>query len=364
MRTFLFSFVVLAMGAVLTRADESQPAKSGRLALVAGGGTSVEDGPARQVKLISPFGVGFAPDGSIVFVEMVGERVRRIDRDGQVHTVAGDGRKGDQGDNGPASSARFNGIHTLAVAKNGDILVSDTWNNRVRKIDAKTGQISTIVGTGKKGFSGDGGPAAKADFGGIYCIDLDETNQRLYLADLDNRRIRVVDLTTGIVSTLAGNGKKGIPQDGADARTSPMVDPRAVASDKKGNVYILDRGGNALRVVDREGKIRTLVGTGAKGATGDGGPGREATLNGPKHLCIAPNGDVIIADTENHKIRVYHPSTGIIDALAGTGSTGQAGVGQLPTEAQFNQPHGVTLASDGTLYISDSSNHRILKLVP
>src|SRR6185437_3890026 len=123
----------------------------------------------------------------------------------------------------------------------------------------------------RKGFAGDGGPAAAAEFGGIYCLALDEANQALYLADLDNRRIRVVDLKTGNVSTLAGNGSKGVPKDGADARSAPLVDPRAVAVDGRGNVYILERGGHALRVVDRSGKIRTLAGTGAKGSSGDGG---------------------------------------------------------------------------------------------
>ena len=171
-----------------------------------------------------------------------------------------------------------------------------------------------------------------------------------------------MDVATGVVSTVAGNGEKGVPKDGADARESPMIDPRAVATDGKGNVYILDRGGNALRVVDRAGKIRTLAGTGEKGSSGDGGPARLAKLNGPKHLCVAPNGDVIIADTENHLIRLYRPSDGTIQRVAGTGKKGAAGIGKSPAEAEFDQPHGVTLAPDGTLYISDSSNHRILKL--
>jgi len=359
MRMSLFAILVVCG---LLGANDS--ASGGSIALVAGGGTAGDGAPADQVKLTNPFGVGFAPDGTIIFVEMLGERVRQIDKQGHIHTVAGTGKKGSGGDGGPATKAEFNGMHSLAVMRNGDILVSDTWNNRVRKIDARTGVITTIAGTGKKGFSGDGGPATQAEFGGIYCIALDETNQALYLADLDNRRIRVVDLKTGIVTTLAGNGHKGVPEDGADARNAPMVDPRAVATDGKGNVYILDRGGNALRVVDRAGKIRTLVGTGAKGATGDGGPGRQATLNGPKHLCVAPNGDVIIADTENHLIRRYRPSDGTIQRVAGTGRKGTAGVGQSPDTAEFNQPHGVTLAPDGVLFVSDSSNHRILKFVP
>src|SRR5262249_3860778 len=152
--------------------------------------------------------------------------------------------------------------------------------------DARTGQITSIAGTGRKGFAGDGGPAVQAEFNGIYCIALDEPGGALYLADLENRRIRVVDLKTGIVSTVAGNGTKGVPADGAPARDAPLVDPRAVAVDGRGNVYVLERSGHALRVVDRTGKIRTIAGTGTKGDSGNGGDARKATLNGPKHLCV------------------------------------------------------------------------------
>src|SRR4051794_9116839 len=147
MRMSLFAMLVVCL---LSGADA--PYQGGRLALVAGGGTAGDGAPASQVKLTNPFGVGFAPDGTIVFVEMLGERVRRIDKDGLVHTVAGTGKLGDGGDGGPAAKAEFHGMHSLAVAKNGDILVSDTWNNRVRKIDARTGTITTIAGTGRKGF--------------------------------------------------------------------------------------------------------------------------------------------------------------------------------------------------------------------
>ncbi len=186
----------------------------GRLVLVAGGGTGGDLTTASQAKLVAPFGVGFDAEGTLFFVEMTGHRLRKIGRDGLVTTLAGTGREGRGGDGGPAGKAELKGPHSLAVAKNGDIFVADTWNNRVRKIDARTGVITNFAGTGRKGFSGDGGPALEAEFGGIYCLALDETNQTLCLADLDNRRVRQIDLKTGIVSTLAGNGKKGVPQDG------------------------------------------------------------------------------------------------------------------------------------------------------
>jgi len=340
------------------------PARAEKLVLVAGGGEGRDGGSAREAKLQSPFGVDFDRAGNLYFVEFTGHRVRKIDRKGILSTVAGTGEKGYAGDGGPAAKAQFNSMHSLAVTPQGDIYIADTWNNRVRKIDGRSGEIRTIAGTGEKGFRGDGGPATKARFGGIYCLALDGKGEKLYLADLDNRRIRVVDLRSGVVETVAGNGERGVPRDGAEAKKAPLIDPRAVAVDAKGNVYILERSGHALRVVDAEGKIRTVAGTGKKGFRGDGGDALRAEFNGPKHLCVDRNGDVLIADTENHVIRKYLPREGKIVHVAGTGRKGRAGLEGPPRDAELNQPHGVTARADGVLYISDSSNHRIVKIEP
>jgi hypothetical protein len=333
-----------------------------KLVLIAGGAKDGDGIAATEAKLNAPFAVAFDKAGNLYFVEMVGLRVRKIDAKGVATVIAGTGEKGDGGDGGPATKATFNGPHHLLVGPNGDVFVADTWNNRVRKIDAKTGVITTIAGTGDKGFSGDGGLAVKAKFGGIYCLALDAKGEKMYMADLDNRRIRVVDLSTGVVSTIAGNGEKGVPKDGDDAKASPLVDPRAVAVDATGNVYILERSGNALRVVDAEGKIRTVAGTGKTGATGDSGPAKDATFNGPKHLCVDRDGNVLIADTENHLIRKYLPKEGKIVRAAGTGKKGDSGLDGAPDKAELNQPHGVTVSANGTIYISDSSNNRVLKI--
>jgi sugar lactone lactonase YvrE len=341
----------------------SQACRAGEtLVLVAGGGSGGDGSKADRARLVAPFGVAFDRPGRITFVEMTSNKLRAIDRDGTVTTLAGDGEKGDRGDGGRASMARLNGPHSLAVGPDGDLYITDTGNNRVRKVDAKTGAIATVAGTGEPGFSGDGGPADRARFGGIYCIAFDPDGSRYVLADLDNRRIRAVDLKTGVVTTIAGDGRRGVPEDGAIAKESPLVDPRAVAIDKSGNVYILERSGHALRVVDRKGMIRTLVGDGKAGLVGDGGPGVKARLNGPKHLCIDPGGNVVIADTENHAIRLYRPSDGVIVRLAGNGRKGTSGLGGAPTEAELDQPHGVAIGPDGRLYIADSSNNRILRV--
>lgn len=314
-----------------------------------------------DARLDEPFGVGFDKAGNLFIIEIKG-RLLKVDARGTTTVVSGALKQDYEGDGGPAAKALFNGPHHLLIASNDDIYIADTWNNCVRKIDSKSGIISTIAGTGKKGFSGDGGPATKADCGGIYSIALDARGEKLYLCDLDNRRIRVVDLPSGTISTVAGNGQKSVPADGSDARTSPLVDPRAVAVDGKGNVYILERAGHALRVVTPDGKIKTVVGTGKAGATGDGGDAKQATLNGPKHLCIDLDGNVVIADAENNLIRKYLPAQGKIVRVAGIGTRGTAGTGGPPEKAELARPHGVYVDRTGTLYITDSYNNRIVKI--
>jgi sugar lactone lactonase YvrE len=357
----MFTRLALTVSVVAFAARDAPAAK---IVLVAGGGATATDVPATEAKLEAPFGIDFDAAGNAFVVELNGQRVLKIDPRGRLTTFAGTGRKGDGGDGGAAAKAEFNGPHNLAVAPNGDVYVADTWNCRVRKIDARTGIITTVAGTGVKGFAGDGGPADKAQFGGIYCGTLAPDGRTLYLADLDNRRIRAVDLVTKVVRTVAGNGQKGVPADGAKATDAPLMDPRAVAADARGNVYVLERGGHALRVVGADGTIRTVVGTGQKGLSGDGGDGRRATMSGPKHLCVDRAGDVIIADSDNHCIRKYSPKDGRIVRVAGTGKAGAGGVGGPPGQVELNQPHGVAVHADGTLYIVDSMNHRVLKILP
>jgi DNA-binding beta-propeller fold protein YncE len=336
-------------------------ARADKLVPFAGGGTGKENVAATQAKLIAPFGVDFDHAGNAYLVELAGERALKVDTKGIFTILAGTGKKGDSGDGGPARDATFNGMHSLAVTPDGTVYLADTWNYRIRKIDPKTGVISAFAGTGKKAYGGDGGPARDAHFTGVFCIAFNFDHSKLYVTDLDNRRIRVIDMKTGIVDLVAGNGKAGIPADGADAKTAPLVDPRACCVDRKGNVYILERGGHALRVVDPQGKIRTVAGTGKPGNTGDGGDARKATLNGPKHLCVDLDDNVIVADTANHVIRKYTPADGRIVRIAGTGKKGDSGQGGEPLAVPFNEPHGVTVTRDGTLYLVDSFNHRVFR---
>jgi NHL repeat len=351
-----------ALAALLTLGVSAFAAK---IELVAGGGMRESEAKATECVLREPFGTEFLPDGTIAIIEMVsGNRLLRVDKTGVMKVIGGTGVKGFSGDDGDVRKAQFNGVHNIAVTPEGDIFLSDAWNFRVRKIKGSNGVITTFAGTGTKGFSGDGGPAAKAEFGTVIQVALDPAAKHLYVADIDNKRIRRIALDTGIVQTVAGNGKAGKPEDGAVAKDAPLSDPRAVVAAADGSFYILERGGNALRFVDPAGKIRTVAGTGKPGLSGDGGPALDATLSGPKHLCLDRDGSVIIADAESNTVRRYDPKTGKITRIAGTGKKGATGLGGDPIACELARPHGVTVAPDGTLYITDSYNNRVLRIAP
>jgi sugar lactone lactonase YvrE len=329
--------------------------RADRIVLVAGGPEDRTDLPATRAALHEPFGVDFDSAGNLFLIEMVpGNRLLKIDPQGRLTHVAGQRTAGDAGDGGPLRTAQFNGPHGLAVLPDGDILIGDTWNGRVRRVNLARDTVTSLPGFNV--------PAAQARSAGPYCIALNPAGTQLVIADL--RRVHLLDLATGKSRVVAGNGQKGVPPDGAVAIEAPLSDPRAAAIDRQGNLYILERGGHALRVVGRDGRIRTVVNaSGKKGATGDGGDARAATMNGPKHLCIDRDDTVLIADAENHLIRRYVPATGKILRVAGTGQKGAAGVDGPPELCALNRPHGVTVHRDGTLYIADSVNNRVLKIV-
>lgn len=333
-----------------------------QIVIVAGGNEDRTGIAAVDARLKEPFGTAFDKAGNFFIIEMAsGNRLLKVDAMGILTHVAGKsagekagGSSVNNGDGGLALEAQFNGPHNLAILPDGNVLIADTWNGHIRKVDLSGGAVTSL--------SGFGVPAEKARGSGPYCATLDLTGTKLYIADL--RHVHVIDLKSGKASVVAGNGQKGVPEDGAVSTEAPLVDPRAVAADRKGNVYILERGGHALRVVSPDGKIRTVVNkAGKKGAEGDGGDGLSATMNGPKHLCIDLEDAVIIADAENNLIRKYIPTSGRIVRVAGTGKKGSAGIGGPPEQCELSRPHGVTVHADGTLYITDTYNNRILKIV-
>lgn len=306
--------------------------------LVAGGGAGAPGAAARDIRFVEPFGVAFDRAGNLFVIEYTGGRLIRIDQAGITSLVAG--------------GEAFHEPHAIVMNGEDQLFIADTHNNRVLRRDVATGATVTVAGNGEKGYSGDGGPATKAAFNGIFAIDLSPDGKQLYIADLTNKRVRRVDLATGIVTTVAGNGEEGVPADGAIAAESPLVDPRAVTADDEGNVYVLERRGNALRVVDTNGRVRTLI------KPGDITP----DLNGPKHLCMDRDGNVIITDAENHLVRRYDVKTGKTATIMGTGVAGLHIDASNPAKTQVNRPHGVYVHRDGALYVTDSYNHRVLRV--
>ena len=302
--------------------------------------------------LNNPFGVTFDNLGNAYIAEYEGGRIFKLDKNGKLLLFSGNGKKGFAGDGKQVSQGVYNGMHNLAWSSNEVLYISDTHNHLVRKIDLKTNLLSTLAGIpNQKGFSGDGGPATKAKLNTPISISLTPNEQTLLIADISNSRIRAVDLESGIIRTVAGNGKRGKPVDNMPAIAQPLIGPRAAIMDNSGNLFILERNGNALRVVRPSGKIYTLAGNGKKG--NQDGPGLKSSFNGPKHLCFDKKGNIVIADDKNQLIRLYNPKTKSVSTILG---------GKAMPRTVLNRPHGVALAPDGGIWVCDSGNNRLLIL--
>jgi streptogramin lyase len=332
-----------------------------QIATVAGTGTagySGDGGPALAAQINDPFGVMRAPDGSLWFCEYTGQRIRRIARDGTITTVAGTGERSYSGDGGPALKATFNRPHELRFDRAGHVYIADMVNNAIRRIDAKTGVITTFAGNGQKGYSGDGGPASAASLSSPHSIQFGP-NGDLYICDIGNNVIRRVDMQSGIISTFAGTGKAGATPDGAPIAGTPLRGPRSIDFDRAGNLWLVTREGNQVFKFDlKAGKIYHVAGTGEKGFTGNGGPAKLATLSGPKGIAVDREGNAWLADTESHSIRMIHAKTGVLELVAGTGEKGNGGDGD-PLRCALARPHGIFVDADGAIYIGDSEAHRV-----
>lgn len=351
----LFAFILPAMALAVS-------VSAAQITTFAGNGTkgfSGDGGPASAAQLSDPNGIARGPDGALYICDTMNHRVRKVTPDGRITTVAGNGTKGYSGDGGPALSATLNEPYEVRFDRAGNVCWVERLNHCIRELDVKTGRIRTLAGNGTSGFSGDNGPATAAQLSEPHSLAFDR-DDNLYIADVRNHRVRKVDRRTGVITTLLGNGKRELPADGAKlGADTPVSGPRALDVGRDGSLWLALREGHAVLRLDlARGTVHRVAGTGEKGFSGDGGPALAAKLNGPKGVSVAPNGDIYVVDTENHVIRAIDVKSGTIRLIAGTGTRGDGPEGD-PTRCALARPHGVYVDRDGACYIGDTETHRV-----
>jgi len=408
-------FIADQSGACIRKIDTT-----GIIKTIAGtgvGGYSGDGGPAKSAQLDLTQGIGIDSAGNIYLADAGNNRIRKVNVSGTITTIAGNGTAGFTGDGGSASSAEFNEPAALAIASNGNIYIGDYLNHRVRMIN-KAGIINTVAGSGNRSSYGDGGPALDAElsgpgeirldnYGNVYITDGHNNAVRkaekstgiittvaganngdifgyngdgilataawlnqpgyiyvdnagdIYISDGNNKRVRMVN-PSGIISTVAGNGTTGYSGDGGPATAAELAGPDGVVKDKHGNLYISDAPNYRVRKVDVSGKITTFAGNGTFGYSGDGGPATAAECT-PTNLLLDKNGDLIISDLLNRRIRKVD-TTGKITTIAGTGTLGYSGDGGPATAAEISGATGMIVDTAGNIYFNDYVNLRLRKI--
>jgi DNA-binding beta-propeller fold protein YncE len=351
--------MVLATGASLL-AVRAQAAGRQVMTVVGTGvqGFAQDGESTRTAKLDQPYGVLVGPDGALYWADFGSNRVLRF-QSGKVFVVAGTGVKGHAGDGGPPLQALLSAPHEVRFDSKVNMLIAERDAHVVRFVDRKAGKISTLVGTGMPGFSGDSGPSALAQLKQPHSIVLDRSDN-LYICDIQNNRVRRRDAASGILTTFAGNGETADTPEEAPL-TAPLHGPRSIDIAPDGTMYLILREGNKVYSIDPVRKsLKHIAGTGAKGYGGDGGPALASTWNGPKGIAYAPDHSLYISDTENHVIRRVSLTDGTVSTVVGTGMRGDGPDGD-PRACALARPHGVCV-HDGMLYFGDSENYRIRAL--
>jgi sugar lactone lactonase YvrE len=331
-----------------------------------------DGGLATSAEMNQAYSVTVDSSGNIYFPEWNNYRVRKVTAStGDISTVAGTGTGGYNGDGEAATSAELNGPQGVAVDKSGNLYIADTWNNRIRKVTVSTGKISTVAGDGTKGYSGDGGAATSAELYYPEGVAVDNAGN-IYIADVGNSRIRKVTVSTGKISTVAGDGTLGYSGDGGAATSAELYEAIDVAVDSVGNLYISDWGNARIRAVNTgtakitianvaipAGDIATIAGTGTFGFSGDGGPAVSAEMDEPHGIAVDTSGNVYFADYFNDRIREITASSGDISTFAGDGTASYTGDGGAATSAGLDEPLGVAVDAGNNIYIADTFDYRI-----
>jgi sugar lactone lactonase YvrE len=322
-------------------------------------GYAGDGGAATASQVNHPQGVVADALGNLFIADSQNARIREIKPDGTISTVAGTGQFGFSGDGGSALNAQLD-ASGVAVDAAGNLYIADGNNGRVRKVSAN-GTITTVAGTGQLTYSGDGGPAIAAGIGSVSSIAVDSTGN-LYIAAPLSARIRKVSVD-GTITTVAGNGLSGYSGDGGLATNASLNNPFGVGLDSAGNIYIADSTNGRIRKVTPNGTITTVAGGQSFGNLGDGGPATSANLAFPEGMAVDVFGNLYIADTDNHRIRLVGID-GTIKTVAGTGNSAFSGDDGPATKADLNFPNGVAVDTAGNVYVADSVNNRIRKLTP
>ena len=329
----------------------------------AAAGYSGDGGPGSQAALNSPANVAVDAQGNLYIADNGNERIRRLDHaSGIITTVVGTGQAAYSGDGGPGTSAQLNNPQGMAVDPTGrSLYIADFSNERVRRLDLSTGIIETVAGNGVFGYAGDGGPAVAAELAYPVGLAVDSAGN-LFIVDQRNQRVRRVD-SAGIITTFAGNGQIGFSGDGGPAAAAVLNFPTGVVVDAAGDVFVSDAGNQRIRRIDAaSGKITTWAGNGISGYTGDGGPATAAELSNPLFMISDASGNLLMVDQWNNSVRSIAAATDIITTLAGTGLQGFSGDGGPANQATFNLPDGIAQGPDGAIYVTDRGNNRIRRL--
>jgi sugar lactone lactonase YvrE len=337
-------------------------ARTSTISTIAGDGTvgfTGDGGLASASKLNQPRDVAIGPDGSIFITDTFNNRVREISPDGIITTVAGNGSATYNGDGIQATSASLSWPHDMTVDPAGVIYIADSAHNRIRRVGTD-GVITTVAGTGVGGSTGDNGPATSARIKQPKSVAL--YGGGLFISGADHK-VRRIDLSSGIITTIAGTGTAGFSGDGGPARLARLNEPQRLQIDSFGNIYVADMENSAIRRIDAAtGIIRTVAGVGgSSGLRGDNGPATSAWLNKPRGIQLEGDGILYIADTANHRVRMVDLGTGTIITVAGT-SQGYSGDGGPASAARLRQPRGLAVTPQGDLLIAESGNHVIRKV--